>query len=223
MRRTPVLVITVIGLLLSLVAPAQAGHDHWVSLDGPDPSLWLSDPDGEGVGIEQADPVEGSRGFAHVRRRGATIAVRATGLEPWHTYTLWIVYFSDSTLCVDGCNGPDLGVAGGGVVYGTGRVALPSGRAWFVTRLRDGAGADVVGAPPPPPFAIAPYEAGPHNEFHLVVRSHGPIIEGELREQLTTFDGGCTEEVGPAPEEVGYFPVPSEPGECGDVQLHIFK
>ena len=135
---------------------------------------------------------------------------------------MWVVYFNDSTKCVDGCNGPDLATAGGGSIYGTGRIAWHNGKARFTAVLRDGAGADDLG-PPPPPFAFAPFEAGPNNEFHVVIRSHGPIIWGQVREQLTTFGGGCEVNVGPAPEEVGDFPVPQAPGECGEIQLYVFK
>ena len=161
-------------------------------------------------------------GSSPVNDWGARIKVKATGLEPGHAYTMWVVYFNDQTLCVDGCNGADL-ATGGGVIYGTGRIANRNGVATFRDWVVSGDGADAVGETPPPPFAFAPYEAGPDNEFHIVVRSHGPLIPGEIWEQLTTFGGGCDVEVGPAPEEVGDFPVPQAPGECGDVQLYIFS
>ena len=81
---------------------------RWQRL-GPSPAIWLSDPDGvDGVaGIEQGDPIEGARGRATVFDGGARIQVGATGLEPAHAYTMWVVYFNDSALCVDGCNGAD--------------------------------------------------------------------------------------------------------------------
>lgn len=223
MRRTIVLT-SVMVMLLAVAAPAAAHRGH---LRGPDPAMWLSDPDGvDGdSGIEQFDPVDGARGFAVVGRRAARIALRTTGLEPRHTYTMWIVYFNDATRCEgdEGCNGEDFDRAGAGVVYGSGRIARHDGTARFVTRLRAGTGADVVGNTPPPPFATAAYEPGPHNEFHVVLRSHGPIIPGELFDQLTTFNGGCEVQVGPLPEQVGDFPVPMKAGECGDIQLHVFS
>lgn len=223
MRRTIVLT-TVIAMLLAVAAPAGARRE---SLRGPDPAVWLSDPDGDDgdSGIEQFDPVDGARGFAVVGRRAARIAVRTTGLAPRHTYTMWIVYFNDATRCEgdEGCNGADFDQAGAGVVYGTGRIASSNGTARFAARLRAGEGSDVVGNTPPPPFATAAYEPGPHNEFHVVLRSHGPIIPGQVVDQLTTFNGGCEVQVGPPPEQVGDFPVPSAAGECGDVQLHVFS
>lgn len=75
----------------------------------------------------------------------------------------------------------------------------------------------------PPPFAFAPYEAGPHNEFHIVIRSHGPKKAGEVGAQIGTFNGGCEVEVGPPPESEDVFPVPEKSGECGDVQVYVFS
>lgn len=221
MRRSMV-ILTVLATLLA-ATPAWA-HSRAV-LDGPDPAIWLSDPDGvDGdAGTEQGDPVLGARGRAVVTEHGARIVVRATGLEPDHVYTMWVVYFNDSSLCVDGCNGPDLAVAGAGSIWGDGAIANASGKATLTTRLRNGAGAESVGDTPPPPFAFAPYETGPNNEFHVVVRSHGPQIPGEVEAQLSSFGGGCTVNVGPAPEEVGDFPVPAAPGECGEIQLYVFR
>ncbi len=230
MRRVVVFAMA-LGLLLSTVA-APAAADHRTVLEGPNPAIWLSDPEGDvgpvpDFGIEQGDPVAGSSGRAEVYRDRATIKVRAKGLVPGHTYTMWVVYFSDSTLCTDlgsgnvGCNGEDLTAAGGGVIWGDGDTAGRSGKVTFNALLNTGDSADNVG--PPPPFAKAPYEAGPNNEFHVVIRSHGPQIPGLVDEQVTTFLGGCFFNVGPLPEEKGDFRVPLAPGECGDVQLYVFK
>jgi hypothetical protein len=216
---------SIVGImLLALMTVSSAALAHTTTLD-PDPGFWLSDPDGiDGVsGIEQGDLVEGSSGQAAVRHNGAQIKVKARGLEPGHAYTMWVVYFNDSTLCVDGCNGADLGVAGGGVIWGAGRIGGGNGQATFVANLQTGDGADHVGDTPPPPFAFAPYEAGANNEFHIVIRSHGPRIPGEVHDQLTTFGGGCETNVGPFPEQIGDFPVPAAPGECGDIQLYAFR
>jgi hypothetical protein len=219
-RRTSVFGIMVLALMM-MSSTAMA---HTVSLD-PDPGFWLSDPEGvDGVsGVEQGDVVEGGAGSATVSHNRARIKVKTTGLEPGHVYTMWVVYFNDSSLCVDGCNGSDLPVAGAGVIWGAGRIAEENGQATFVATLRDGDGAEYVGNSPPPPFAFAAFEAGPNNEFHIVIRSHGPTIAGEIRAQLTTFGGGCEVNVGPFPEQIGDFPVPAAPGECGDVQLYPLR
>jgi len=220
MRKT-VIAAAAFALLLAAL-PAAALNTY---LDGPNPAMWLSDPEGDDgdSGIEQGDTVEGATGSAKVNDAGALIKVKATGLEPGHTYTMWVVYFNDASLCVDGCNGADLVAAGGGALWGAGTLGSAQGTGTFVARLPDGAGADLVGTPPPPPFVFAAYEAGPNNEFHVVIRSHGPKIPGLVYEQLHTATGGCETFVGPAPEQIGDFPVPAAEGECGDIQLYVFK
>lgn len=225
MRRTFVLLMT-LGLLVGVLAAPGAAKTN--VLDGPDPAIWLSDPEGDvgGNGIEQGHPVAGSSGTAKLNKGGATITVKATGLVPGHTYTMWVVYFNDQTTCVGACSGPDFfNGDGGGVLFGDGKVAGGNGTATFTARLNTGDNADeIVEMPdPPPPFAGVAYEAGDNNEFHVVIRSHGPKIAGEVGPQLHTFIGGCDTEVGPQPPGTqGDFPVPSAPGECGDVQLYVF-
>jgi hypothetical protein len=212
-------------MLLALMMISGTALAHGTALDGPEPAIWLSDPGGvDGIsGIEQGSAVEGSSGKATVRHHRARIKVRATGLEPGHVYTMWVVYFNDSSKCVDGCNGEDFLAAGGGVIWGAGKIGNRAGRATFVAKLRTGAGAEYVGSTPPPPFAFASYQPGSNNEFHVVIRSHGPKIRGHVRDQLSTYGGGCETNVGPFPEQVGDFPVPAAAGECGDIQLYVFK
>lgn len=211
-------------MLLAMMMVSSTALAHTTELES-EPGFWISDPDGvDGDnGIEQGDLVEGSAGSAAVTHDGAKIRVKATGLEPGHVYTMWVVYFNDSTLCDGGCNGPDLAVAGGGVIGPfAGTIGADDGVNRFVARLETGDGGSYVG-PPPPPFAFAAYEAGPDNEFHVVIKSHGPIIEDILRDQLTTYSVGCDVNVGPFPEQVGDFPVPAAPGECGEIQVHSFR
>jgi hypothetical protein len=219
MRRLLLLLMSMVLLTVGAV-PASAGT---TSLDGPAPAFWLSDPDGDDANndTEQFDDVEGSSGSATLNNNGATIKVNATGLEPGHAYTMWVVFFSDQTTCADNgsgnarCNGDDLGGANG-ITYGAGEVVGGSGNATFVARLSDGSTGSLV---------PGVYEVGADNEFHIVIRSHGPTIPGDVSDQIHSLDGGCEEghEVGPDPEEEGDFPVPALPGECGDVQLYVFS
>ena len=201
MRRI-ILLLTTMALLIVGAAPAFAGTTN---LDGPAPAFWLA-------GTEQGDAVEGSSGSAKLNSNGVTIKVKATGLEPGHAYTMWVVFFSDSTTCDSGCGGDDLGGANG-ITYGAGAVVGGSGNATFVARLSDGSTGSLV---------PGVYEAGANNEFHVVIRSHGPKIPGMISDQIHSVGGGCEVEVGPEPEEPGDFPIPALPGECGDVQLYVF-
>jgi hypothetical protein len=202
------------GITDSWCSTRVCGHDQsrWTR-----PAFWLSGAD---AGKDLVYP----SGSAKVNNSGATIKVNATDLIPGHAYTMWVVYFNDSVGCegAEGCNGPDLGlpdVDGGGVLFGNGQVAGGNGTATFTARLNTG---DTADSPPrPPPFAFAPYEAGENNEFHVVIRSHGPTIPGEVGEQIQSYNGGCEVEVGPEAGQIG-GDVPVLSGECGDVQLYIF-
>jgi hypothetical protein len=192
MRRVLLLLMTMALMIVGAV-PASAGT---TSLDGPDPAFWLN-ADGS-RGSDLVDP----SGSVKVNNNGATIKVNATDLEPGHTYTMWVVYFNDSRECSEGCNGPDLEAADGGVLFGNGQVAGGNGTATFTARLNAG---DTADSTPPPPFAFAPYEVDEYNEIHVVIRSHGPTISGEVGEQINSYLGGCATE------------------ECADVQAYIFK
>lgn len=220
-RRAPIGVALLSAAVI--VAPASAASttlEHTTS-------FWISDPggvDGQ-VGIEPGDPVYGARGTVRVDDRHARIRLRLNGLTPGHTYTMWIVYFNDRTACAgETCHAPDFVAAGGGVLFGAGAIADDRGFAVVDGRIDDGDGADVVGpAPaPPPPFSVAPYEASADNEFHLVIRSHGPRLPGQVTDQLSSYGGGCHVDVGPLPGQHADEPVAVAPGECGDVQVHVF-
>lgn len=216
-RRSTLVVAAIIALLVGVIAaPALASV---TTLDQLGPPFWLSDPDGIGEGmIDEGDPIAGATGRAFVNDNGATIRVHTTGLEHGHAYTMWVAYFNDSSICgAAGCGPAEVG----GVLFGDGKVAGHSGKATFTTRLRTGDGAD-ASPTPPPPFAFATYEPGPHNEFHVIIKSHGPVVPGVVAEQISSFGGGCEVEIGPPPGAMGDFRVPSAPGECGEIQLFIF-
>jgi hypothetical protein len=218
MRRILVLLFALAMALVTVAAPATARTNRLTP-----------QPDGEGWWLAGADAdteVEGSSGRATVNSNGATISVRATHLMPGHAYTMWIVYFNDGTACGFGESEPDTNcgpgdlVAGhGGVNYGDGKVVGGTGEATFTARLNAGDGPDQG------PTAVVPYEPSDYPDFHVVIRSHGPKIPGEVSEQILTFEGGCVPpDVGPPPGSSGdQYSIPEEAGECGDIQLYIFE
>jgi hypothetical protein len=57
----------------------------------------------------------------------------------------------------------------------------------------------------------------------FLLRGFVPNLAGEVGDQIYYFNGGCERQVGPPPEAPGDWPVPVEPGECGDVQLYVFS
>ncbi len=54
-------------------------------------------------------------------------------------------------------------------------------------------------------------------EIHLVLRSHGPKIPGQINAQISSFQGGCTTNLPPFTE------VPDEIGECADIHASIHQ
>lgn len=197
------------GLLVAAIAtPVSAGTNHLEPLpDGM--GWWIAGPD---AGTQ----VAGSSGQAVVNANGATITVHAAHLEPGHAYTMWVVYFNDGTSCTFGEMGPDtncglgdLFAGRGGIVFGDGKVVGGSGMATFSGHVNVGDGPDI--GPP----GVVPYTPGPYPDYHIIIRSHGPKLPGQVAAQTHTVDGGCATEV--AGE------IPDDEGECGDVQLSIFE
>ena len=117
-------------------------------------------------------------------------------------YTVWWVIFNNPEFCIDGCDADDLEIlevnasafwATGGIVgddnVGTfnaqlGENQLPMGENQV---LFGGGLVDSFGA-----------------EIHLIPRTHGDVIPGQVEQQITTFNGGCP------------------PNDCFDVQFAVF-
>ena len=51
----------------------------------------------------------------------------------------------------------------------------------------------------------------------MVLRSHGPAVPGIIKEQIGSYEGGCTTNF-PA-----FTEIPDEVGECGDYEVAIFS
>ena len=129
-------------------------------------------------------------GFSTLRRhdRGVRAVMRTSDLERGDAHTVWAVVFNHPERCDGPCDAADLSNpdVGGASVRLTGRVA-PAPRATFAGELRTG---DSL--------------TNPHGaEIHLIVRTHGPVIRGLRREQITTLNGGCP------------------PNTCANVQLAV--
>lgn len=150
--------------------------------------------------------------------------VSTSGLTPGHTMTLWWVVINNPAACeyqggeLDGvpCNMPDLfnPEVQAAVLFADGDVVNAGGRATFTSRLYEGEApgsiADLLGIP-----AISMFDANAA-EIHLVVRSHGPAIPGQVEEQLGSFAGGCTEFMNPPS-------VPATEGQCADIQFSVHQ
>jgi len=129
---------------------------------------------------------------------GVDATVSTTGLFPGGAYSWWWVVYNRPQYCVDGCNLDDLPVGAtpmsngdprvrASLLWGGGFVADDTGAANAAARLGRGA--------PPGEVRFGP---GLWNvrkaEIHIVLRSHGEAVVGEVAEQIGSFDGGCTPE-----------------------------
>lgn len=183
--------------------------------------------------MAELEPVEGAT--ARLVRGEATLATRTDTRDLDHrdVVTLWWVIFNHPEHCEHGegdvaCGEGDLFDGADGptgveptCVYADGSVVGGDGHARFIDRVAVGEVRDsciefFVAA-------VAEIDGADHGltnpdgaEVHLVVRSHGPRLPGDVAEQRTTFDGGCEEFLDPgATHEL-------DPGECSDLQFAVF-
>lgn len=172
------------------------------------------------------DPINGMAviGEAQLKRqaRGITAKYRTDGLIPGHTYTLWWVIWNKPENCIaypGPCDAPDFAIADEvavEVMYAAGRKANGKGEAVLTAHLnRDNASGTINDL-----FGLSSY-GGLHDpyaaEVHLVLRSHGPAIPGQLDDQISSYLGGCTVFL---PD---FTEVPDEEGECADLHFAIFQ
>jgi len=158
----------------------------------------------------------------HRNSSGITVNYKTTGLTPGYAYTIWWVIWNNPGECLtpNGCgDDADFGNAeavGVDVLYAAGHVVGKSGVGNFSARLNvdDDSQSinDLFGLPPAGGLQSGnTYSA----EVHLVLRSHGPMIPGEVNEQISGYLGGCTTFLGVFNE------IPDEVGECGDIEFAI--
>lgn len=156
-------------------------------------------------------------------RRGVWARYKAKKLIPGHAYTLWWVIWNKPENCVtpNQCNDGDFPNAGNvevELLYASGTVARRSGKATFYGRLRAGNDSgsinDLFGLP-----SFGGLQKGNtfDSEVHLVIRSHGPAIPGQVYDQISSYEGGCLDPLGIPP----FTKIPDEIGECADIEFSI--
>jgi len=163
--------------------------------------------------------------------KGLFTKISAAGLTPRHAITVWWVIFNEPENCLMPyqCGVDDtIGEAFGGnaenakasVPFATGGVVNSNGEFTRAAMQRIGPADESANT------FLDDVDFGLLNpltaEVHLVLRDHGPVIPGQVREQLNTFGGGCDPELNQALPEMpfwidfeGTFPV--LPGECNDI------
>ena len=175
--------------------------------------------------VDIVDPVTGViQGESVLRRKNGylTVSFKATDLTPNYAYTLWWVIWNNPEKCKtpNACEEIDFLTPDQSkveVIYATGQVVGPRSFANFNAQLKEN---DVTGSI----NAIfgMPRYGGMKNassaEVHLVLRSHGPAIRGQVDEQTGTYNGGCKYDLGAFTGDI-----PDSFGECGDILAAVHQ
>ncbi|MGH8203765.1 MAG: hypothetical protein ACREST_04095, partial [Steroidobacteraceae bacterium] len=133
--------------------------------------------------------------------------VSTTGLAANGAYSIWWVVFNNPQFCVAGCGLDDLPVGATPISNGDPRVR--ASLLWGGGFVANGTGAAEVRAllernKAPGEVRFGPGLKRPRGaELHIVLRSHGPAVAGEVADQIGRFDGGCT------PEEIAMAMCPN--------------
>lgn len=214
--RTVLAIVAVVGAVTALSASASA--NEVTPITSEEPVLAFAAPE-ETVGTSTLTRTED----------GVAMGLRTTGAAPREALTVWWVVFNDPDACsAPGCGSDDIFVDGDPAgpldedqiaaadivaAYATGRKSSNQGTASFRASLAEneapgtreiifGDGATLKDA------AVA--------EVHLVVRSHGPAVAGQVDVQTGSFAGGCDVFLAPPA-------VPSAVGECADTLFSVHQ
>ncbi len=146
----------------------------------------------------------------HATPNHISATIHATGLDASAVYTVWGVVFNQPHNCTAGtdprpdvaCGSGDLSLtpnmADASAFHVGGFITTGEGTGHVNVQLHSGSlpmGADVLwglgglndnGVEP----GLMP-DNGLLAEIHFVLRSHGPIITGQVAEQISTLNGGC--------------------------------
>jgi len=122
---------------------------------------------------------------------GVSMNLQTTELDAGAAYTVWWIIFNNPEYCQSTPCGPGDLLPNGGdpmvdssVVWATGHVIGGTGAATFAAHLQ-------VDKPKGQVLFGNGLQNAQGAEIHLVVRSHGQPIPGQVDEQISTFEGGC--------------------------------
>lgn len=129
-------------------------------------------------------------GWSALVRTGSGISttIHASQLPPGTADTVWWVVFNEPDACNASCDADDFGdpdVQASSLVA-TGHVVGGSGVANYGARLAVGDASGAVFGP----GLLDPWGA----EVHLVIRTHGELLSGQVDDQIHSFGEGCNPE-----------------------------
>jgi hypothetical protein len=137
--------------------------------------------------------VEGSSATLVRTDQGVTMTIHTSGLDPGPHTVWWFIYNNPEHCATDPCrfvdfDNPDVQPT---TLYATGHVIGHNGVGNFAAYLAEG---DISGYTVPPNLPeqdVLGLVDARKAQIQLAVRSHGQPIPGMLKEQISTFNGGC--------------------------------
>ncbi|MEM9707678.1 MAG: hypothetical protein AAF871_02720 [Pseudomonadota bacterium] len=151
---------------------------------------------------------------------GAFVSLKTMGLKPGHVHTLWFVAISNHAACASvPCTGKDVllntAEVQGDAGFAGGVIAGEDGSATFAHFQPEG---DLVNGW----FGTGLGEVS-SSEIHLVVKDHGPMIDGRVADMLSTFRDACrTDSISPAFPAAAFADGQEGPNTCALVQHTAF-
>ena len=129
----------------------------------------------------------------------------------------WVVFYEPGACGTSPCGLPDLFVPAvkADVLYAAGNVIGGNGTGNFGAYLSEGDDSGSIASLFGLPAAEGLIDAETA-EVHLIARSHGPKIPGQVDDQINSFGGGCS-------VELAGGAVPVNVGECSDIQFSIHQ
>ena len=151
---------------------------------------------------------------------GVFVSFDTQDLAPGHAHTLWFVAISNPSACASvPCTGKD-------VLLNSDAVKSDAGFAGGVIAAKDGS-ASFAHFQPQGALVNGWFGAGLNDvstsEIHLVVKDHGPLIEGRVADMLSTFRDACrTDSIPAAFPEIAFADGEEGPNTCALVQHTAF-
>jgi hypothetical protein len=182
------------GVVFVALAVLMVSGVLWVQNGLADPA---SKSQGELLRFSDGSIVEGSSAMLVRTDKGVTMNIHTSGLDPGAVYTVWWVIYNNPEHCQsDVCTDPpDFGKPDvqTTVLYATGHVIGNNGVGNFAAYLAEGdtSGHSVPPPPNPPDDVVFWLVDARKAQIELVVRSHGQPIPGMVKEQFSSFNGGC--------------------------------
>ena len=150
-----------------------------------------------------------------------TATLEATDLIAGHAYTLWVLVFNQPENCgAAPCALSDLKnvPAKAEMLSGSGLVADANGKGIFSCNIMENDGTSSINDRLGMPIDVGGIWNAQTAEVHLIVRSHGPAISGQVIDQISSYGGGCTTFLSPP-----FSAVPMLEGECVEVLASIHQ